>query len=127
MSYKVDDNTIIQYFSVDVTENGLEVKVRPQTVGAKQLSIVENKWNIIDIEVFEDPTDDIVKVKFSRRAEDINEMSAVFELWDNQHFHLSPKTSHYSKKQFNLEFPGQTLYRQRSWIKDLTFIGSKFS
>jgi hypothetical protein len=126
LSYIVDDNTTIQYFSVDVTEDGLAVKLRPQT-GAHAIQIDPDKWNMIDIEVFEDPTDDIVKAKFSRRAEDINEISAVLELWESQHFNLSPKTSHYSKKQFNLEFSSQTSHRTRSWIKDLTFIGSKFN
>jgi hypothetical protein len=131
LSYNVDDNTTKQYFSVNVTEDGLAVEVRPQT-GAHAIQIVPDKWNMIDIEVFEDPTDDIVKAKFSRRAEDINaedinEISSVFELWDSQYFKLSPKTSHYSKKQFNLEFPSQTTHRTRSWIKDLTFIGSKFN
>lgn len=126
MSYNVDNNTNKEYFSVDVTEDGLAVKVRTK-IGLHKLHIVPNKWNMIEIEVFEDPTNDIVKAKFSRRAEDINEISFVFELWDSQYFSLSPKTSHYSKKQFNLEFPSQTSHRTRSWIKDLTFIGSKFN
>ena len=81
---------------------------------------------MIDIEVFEDPTDDIVKAKFSRKTDDLDESSPVFELWDSQYFNLSPKSSHYSKKPFDLKFWEKHL-RQRSWIKDLTFTGSKLS
>ena len=122
LSYKVDDDTSITYFSVDVNEDGLQVKVRTYSSGARAISIVPNKWNMIDIEVFEDPIDDIVKFKFSRKADDVDEISTVFALWDSQYFNLSPKSSHYSKKQFDLEFRESHL-RQRSWIKDLTFIG----
>lgn len=127
LSYVVDESTTVDYFSVDVNEDGLQVKIRQHPGVALALSIAPNKWNMIEIDVFEDPIDDVVMAKISRKAEDLNEMSRTFEIWENKDFNLSPKSSHYSKKNFNLEFSGNSVNRQRSWIKDLTFIGSFFS
>ena len=131
LSYVVDESTTVDYFSVDVNEDGLKVKIRRHPGGELALSIAPNKWNMIEIDVFEDPIDDVVMAKISRKAEDLNEMSRffsrTFEIWENKDFNLSPKSSHYSKKNFNLEFSGKSVNRQRSWIKDLTFIGSFFS
>ena len=103
------------------------VVVKNETGGYRQKNLAPNKWNLIELEVYEEPVFHSLTVKIIRKDEAGDEWpSSPMKLFNE--FELSPKSDYYSKKTFNVNFPSKNP-SERAWIKDFTIIGagSRFS
>ena len=124
--YYIDDSTRHLYLHIHFTKAELKLEFKSD-VEIKGLVLTPNEWNLLEIDVFEDPVDHFLKAEINLKAAetwitDRSEETVILQLSDPQmNFELNPKSSHYATKRFDLEFYGQ--HWERCWIKDLTFIG----